>query len=601
MRASPGEGPPTNAALLEKQFDNLRRHAARPIAWIGLPLLLHVWSLTGPFCFDDLNLVLKAERYLAGESTDPSLFRFAPDADAWQHLRRTGSYPWWSPADGRADFFRPLAEAAFYLDMKLFGRRAWAHRMMSLAVFIAALVLLHRLFLRIGADPLRAGLATMMFGVSQAAAQPATFISNRSDLLVLIGVCIAAHAFVPLIAPATAARPLRAWAALATVGLGFAGALLSKEIAIGWAGTITLFEIWRRIRGDKTPQPRLLAAMLALTLALLAAYVAYYAGSRTGAGSRTALLAGAPRSSVLYLSLWLLGAPINLLTNRGLDTTIPLAAGCLVTLVFIAPHVRRLLAADPAARFFLCWAVAFGAIALLTSPEARALCLATPGWTYFLAHLLLPKESAAPDGPRPPSLMLRHHLLFSNGGIGMAAAVGIVVVSMQAERRAQSHIQTNVASLAAPLRDGDTLILPAPEIDLEWLAAGDRLQFLTSRRNVALHFLHAADAQARINRVDAHTLRVALDQDETDRAWNKCSWLYRYWMPRPSLLDSALAARMLGAGWTPRIGARFELPDITVEITGLKENRITELTFRFARPLDDPSLHIATGESSPRE
>lgn len=544
--------------------------------------------------------MLKAERYLAAESTDPSLFRFAPDADAWRRLRRTGSYPWWSPADGRADFFRPLAEAAFYLDMKLFGRRAWAHRMMSLVVLVAALVLLHRLFRRMGVDPLRAGLATMMFGVSQAAAQPATFISNRSDLFVLIGVCIAAYAFASLIAPTAAPKPARAGSAVALAGLGFAAALLSKEIAVGWAGTIVLFEIWRRIRGDKTPQPRLLAAMLALTLVFLAAYVAYYVSTRAGAGSRTALLAGAPKSGVFYLSLWLLGAPINLLTDRGLDTIIPLAFGCLVTLVLIAPHVRRMLAADSTARFFLCWAIAFGAIALLTAPEARALCLATPGWAYFLAHLLLPKESTATNGPRPPSLMLRHHLLFSNGGIGMAAAVGIVVVSMQAERQAQSHIQTCVASLDTPLRDGDTLIVPAPEIDLEWLAAGDRLQFLTGRRDVALHFLHAADARSKIARVDAHTLRVALDQDATDRAWNECSWLYRYWMPKPSLLDSALAARMLGAGWTPQVGVRFDLPDFTVEITGVKDNQITELNFRFARPLDDPSLHIATGKSSPR-
>lgn len=544
--------------------------------------------------------MLKAERYLAGASTDSSLFRFAPDTEAWQGLRRAGSYPWWSPADGRADFFRPLAEAAFYLDMKLFGRRPWAHRLMSLAAFIAALVLLHRLFLRMGVDPLRAGLATMMFGVSQAAAQPATFISNRSDLFVLIGACIAAHAFAPLIAPSAARKPVRAGSAVAIAGLGFAAALLSKEIAVGWAGTIILFELWRRIRRDQTPQPRLLAGMLALTLALLVAYLAYYVSTLAGAGSRTALLAAAPRSSVFYLSLWMLGAPINLLTDRGLDTTVPLAAGCLITLALIAPHVRRMLAAEPAARFFLCWAVAFGAIALLTTPEARALCLATPGWAYFLAHLLLPKESAASNGPRPPSLMLRHHLLFSNGGIGMAAAVGIVVVSMHAERQAQSHIQTRVASLASPLRDGDTLIVPAPEIDLEWLAAGDRLQFLTGRRNVALHFLHAADARSKIDRVDAHTLRVALDQDATDRAWNERSWLYRYWMPHPSLLDAALAARMLGGGWSPQVGARFDLPDFTVEITGVKENQITELSFRFARPLDDPSLRIVTGESSRR-
>ena len=154
-------------------------------------MLLYSWSVTGPFAFDDLHLLLKAERYLRGESARPDLFRFADSPAAWQALRDRGTVPWWFPADQRVAFFRPLAEWSFTLDVAIFGRAAVGHRLVSLFWFAVALWAVQRLFCAAGATPARAGAATLLLGVSQTLAQPATFICNRSDLLVIVGTALA--------------------------------------------------------------------------------------------------------------------------------------------------------------------------------------------------------------------------------------------------------------------------------------------------------------------------------------------------------------------------------------------------------------------------
>ena len=71
---------------------------------------------------------------------------------------------------------------------------------MSMAWFALALVCVRRLFLTAsGGDETLSCMATFLFGISQTVAQPVSFISNRSDLMVIVGASLAAT------------RPLMLW------------------------------------------------------------------------------------------------------------------------------------------------------------------------------------------------------------------------------------------------------------------------------------------------------------------------------------------------------------------------------------------------------
>src|SRR5438105_2251593 len=93
----------------DRPFAFLERHGGKARLWWLGPLLLHAWTLTLPFVFDDLHLLLKAERYWQGRCSDAGLFRFAPDEQSWRAFRSRGAEPWWAHEETRIDFLRPLA------------------------------------------------------------------------------------------------------------------------------------------------------------------------------------------------------------------------------------------------------------------------------------------------------------------------------------------------------------------------------------------------------------------------------------------------------------------------------------------------------------
>ncbi len=581
-------------SLLERPFHLLPRVGRHRSFWLGLPLLLYVWTLGGPFLFDDLHLLLDTERYIAGESDRLDLFRFAPTEEDWRRLRDRGTYPWWAPEVARVDLFRPIAEWSFYLDTRLFGRNAAGHRVISLLWFALALICVHRLYWVAGQDSARAGLATFFLGISQTVAQPVTFISNRSDLLVLVGTTLAAGAYwraastapagaqstIPQLRSANCCRRSSIFLVL-LAALGFTFALLSKETAVALAGVIGIHELIIRRRRVHLGRNRTRTAIAAMILIMAAAYLAYYAVSRQwhlGLSSETAgrwsSLANAPRSLLLYLVVWTVGFPISVLIPAADGWTIAWAAVGGVTALLVAWHLRRVLRKGPPSRgrsatpFFIAWAVVFLLPALAANPEVRVVCPATVGWAYLLAILLKPKREGAASAP----LWVRHWLLAANGGVSLACAIGAVIYSNAAERGARQSVRAYLAVQAAPLADGDTLIVAEPTSGLELVCAGDRLEFLTGRKNVALSYLTLPGTGAEIRRLDDHALLVTSSGP---------------------LLGSPIQRRVLGSGWKPRLGDSFHLREFTAEVTAVADDdTVTALRFRFDRPLASPRLHF---------
>ncbi|HUN82187.1 MAG TPA: hypothetical protein VMV81_11840 [Phycisphaerae bacterium] len=550
-------------ARLDTFLIRLRRLSTSRWFWLGFPILLYSWTLTGPFIVDDIHLLLKAESYRDGRSPALDLYRFARTDAEWNNLRNRGVCPWWVES-GRLDFVRPIGAWSFYFDTVLFGRNVLAFRLMSLAVFAGALLAVHWMFRATGADTARAGAATFFMGISQTATPPVTWMCSRADLFVLIGAAMTAGAYWSI-----RKRPGLRWFVLGA--LAFTLALFSKEFAVALCPVIVLHELitWRK---SATRASRSFAAMILL---LSIAYLAYYIQSRpwiaSGADHMPSQLAGLwPRSILLYLSVWTLGFPIDILlaANSIQVWTVALIGGGIALLVI--RYLRRSARNDAATLFFAIWAIAFILPPLRAmSASTRSLCVATVGWTYLLTSLILPPTEKDVVVPR----LFRHFLFTANGMASIGCVIATVLYMNITERRAQDRLLQVCRTIPGGVHDGDLLVITQAESTADLMCSGDRLEFLTGVRNVSTTHLLPAGIEASAEVEDSHTVLV--------RAKNH------------SLFDSALHHLTLPSGWQPELGQEFRLKDCTVKIAQISDKGgVDAIRVLFAEPLNSTRVHF---------
>lgn len=549
------------------RFHWLRRAASHYAFWFGLPILLYLPTVTGPFTFDDLLLVLRAERYARGESPRLDLFRFTATEHDWEKLRDRGTFPWWAP-EGRISFFRPLAEWSFYLDVLLFGRNPIGHRIVSLTWFAMALLGVRRLYLAASGDVVQAGTAAFFFGISQTVTQPATFICNRADLMVAVGLSITAAAYLD-----AARRPRRPLVLIAATGFVFA--LLAKEIAIGLAVAVLLHEVLGRPRHQRfTALPGVIAVVL---IVIAIGYMAHYVATRPwhlGFGvdqerGNISFLTKAPLSVCLYSAAWTLGFPIDALAMSGAWQTVVVGVAGFCGAVIVVWYLSKLVRGERTALFFVIWATVFLVIGLMTFPSSRVLCVGTIGWAYLLGRLLLSQTGERTAAP----VWLRYGLLATSGAVGLSSAIGTVVTQNRLEQQLRNNLRKYVASQNRPLRDGDTLVIAEPHDSLEMIFTPDRLEFMTGLRDVSVLFLASPGAESRANRQDDRTLQLNTSKGD--------------------LLDRKLYESSLGLAGKRQAGAAFPTRDFTAEIGEIAaDGRVTSLVFRFNEPLTSARLHF---------
>jgi hypothetical protein len=560
-----------HVTMLERPFQLLRRAAPDRLLWLGAPILLYCWTVTGPFIPDDLNLILRAERFIRGECEHLDLFRFAPTDEAWRELRDRGTYPWWMPDTGRADLFRPLAGLSFYVDVRLFGRNPLGHRLVSLLWFALALICVRRLFLVACKDEVRAGAATFFFGISQTVTAPVTWVCSRGDLLVVVGTALSAGAYL-----ASFTRPR--WSLVSLSAAGFAFALLSKsEVAVAFAGVICAHEILLRWRRSVRPGGRIRAAIAVVIFAMALGFLVYYLSSRPQSlgfsdarAGRVAFNAGMPLTLLLNLSVWTLGFPatvLQLASSKLLPAVLAAAAAIAVTT--IAYYLSKALHRDVAAPFFLLWVAMFLLPGPIVATATRTLCLATIGWTYLLARMILPSENARPAVPA----VLRHWLFFTNGIVSICCAIGAVLFMRHAESQNRAAIRHYIASMDSPPSSGDAIIIAQPRSATEMLGIGERLEYLHGLTDVAYAVLTGPGTHAHVRREDDHTLVITANAS--------------------SLMDTPLHRATLGHDWKPAVGMKRHLREFTAEITRLDDHGgVAEMRLRFNRPLSSPHLRF---------
>ncbi|HVP10940.1 MAG TPA: hypothetical protein VMV94_07090 [Phycisphaerae bacterium] len=550
-------------------FRCLRRVAGHPLFWLGIPVLIYLPTVTGPFTFDDLMLVVRSEDYASGQTPELKLFCFGGTEEDSRKLRDVGTFPWWAPA-GRICFFRPLAQCSFYLDMLLFGRNPLGHKLVSLAWFALALFCLHRLCATVCGDSVRAGTAAFFYGISQAVAQPATFVGNRADLLVVVGVSIAATAYWK------ATLRQRRWLILVAAA-GYAFALLSKEMAIGMAGAVVLHEIIARRRRGPAPVSATAVAIVVAVMAVI--YMAYFVATRPwqfGLGgdqapSNVSFLAGAPKAVLLYLAVWVLGFQTDVLMLLKAGPNLVLAIGLLglCVAVVVARYVARMARKDSGTLFFTLWALSFLLVGLLTSPAPRVLCVATIGWAYLVAGLL---TAPAEDRATSP-LWLRRWLLTTSGAVNILCGLGTVLTQDRLELQMRANLAEYIAAQPRALQAGDALIVAEAQDPLELVLMPERVQYTTGLSDVSVSFLTPPGAAGCVERQDDHTLIFGSQGAD--------------------LLDEKLYKLTQGRDEKRRVGQTFATRDFVAEIRDVGgDGRVTSLAFHFHDPLTSERLHF---------
>jgi hypothetical protein len=207
------------------------------IPWVAalLAVALVAPSLGGGWFLDDLwhragaTKARELAAYLgeAGDFAGPMRMYAFWDGDRarTEQLIDRGIIPWWSDPAVRIAFWRPLSALTHELDYALWPGRAFlmhAQSTLWLALLVVAAGLSHR---RVIGATWVAGLAALLFALSDAHALPAAWLANRHAL---VAGCLALSSFYAhLRGRAAASRP---WAIAARIT--FALSLLASEAGV---------------------------------------------------------------------------------------------------------------------------------------------------------------------------------------------------------------------------------------------------------------------------------------------------------------------------------------------------------------------------------
>jgi hypothetical protein len=168
------------------------------------------------------------------------MFDFADgDAARTRRMQRQGLLPWWTHAETRARFWRPLTVLTHRFDYRAWPaspRLMHAQNVTWYGLLVAAVALLYR---RMMGRTLAAALAAVAFAVEDAHAINVGWIASRNALVAATFGVLAIHAHARSRRGRATAR--LGWAALATALFG--AALLSAEAGVATMGYLVAFAL----------------------------------------------------------------------------------------------------------------------------------------------------------------------------------------------------------------------------------------------------------------------------------------------------------------------------------------------------------------------
>lgn len=101
-----------------------------------------------------------------------------------------GDLPWWSPPNLRLAFFRPVTGLTHWVDYKLWPHSPWIMHAHSIAWYALTVALAAILFRRFSLSPIVAGLAALIYAMSDGHGLPAVWLANRNAVIAAcFGIC----------------------------------------------------------------------------------------------------------------------------------------------------------------------------------------------------------------------------------------------------------------------------------------------------------------------------------------------------------------------------------------------------------------------------
>jgi hypothetical protein len=544
----------------------------RSLFWI--PLLgasLAALGAIGPYAvFDDHVLALSASGEPAFQGLPAprwDLFTFTTgDAEDNRHLVEQGvMLPWWSDAQLKIAFYRPLSSLSHRIDYALWPRAPKLMVVHSLLWLALTLHLVVRFCQRLEISPRLALLSALLYAIDDTRGPVVAWISNRNALMATaLGVLALlthdrwrrhGHRLSGFLAPT--------W---------FLLALLSGEFALS---TLAYLAAYALLLDEGAPWQRIKA--LVPYAAVVAAWTGLYVASEAGVhGSGTYIsplsdpgtfLAVLPeRASVLVAAmfgpmpadLWLFDRP------RGVAARLVAAAIVLGAAAWaLAPALRR----DRIARF---WALGMllSVIPVVASfPSDRLLMFAGIGGSALVARIVEPLG----DGELRRAMKRPHALLVLVFGVVHVALSALLLPARAAQMqligraldRATAHLDR------VPALHHKTVVIVNAPVD----PFASYIQLERATRGVPhakrLFWLASSGSSATVRRTDAKTLTV-----ERDGGFFSTP-LERHYRGRP---------RTLGRG------AVVQLSGMTAEVREVtSDGRPLAVSFRFAEELESSS------------
>lgn len=131
-----------------------------------------------------VNELLTGQAHRSHPGTFFDLFTFAKgtpgEVDAG---RASGLYTWWVADNARLSFWRPVSELAHWLDYQLWPQSPTMMHVHSVLWYGLLVWLLGRFYRMLDADPLRSGLATLVFAVSTVHLFTLVWLAARNQLI----------------------------------------------------------------------------------------------------------------------------------------------------------------------------------------------------------------------------------------------------------------------------------------------------------------------------------------------------------------------------------------------------------------------------------
>jgi hypothetical protein len=233
-----------------------------------LALLLALPSIAVRFCTDDYAFRALLHRGAPLGRPWWDLFAFARGDGAEHELYlRAGVLPWWTAADFKLHFVRPLAGLVLALDDRLFGDAPLGYHLTSILLYVALVVAAGALYRRLLPGAAAVG-ALAVFTLSHAHVVAYAWIAAQHMLLGVLPATLALGAHVR--ARANGWRPGR-WLAPVLLALGLGG----SEAALGGVLFVLAYEAFG---AAGTRRERLFSAAPALIFALAYALVYEWVG-----------------------------------------------------------------------------------------------------------------------------------------------------------------------------------------------------------------------------------------------------------------------------------------------------------------------------------